>query len=409
MILWLLALVLLASLAGIGYQQGAIRMAFSSVGIPLGALLAGPLGKLVKPLLVGFGVKNPVLAWVLAPLIVFLVISIAFKIGGYMVHQKVDVHFKYHAGDLRLSLWERLSCRLGLCLGLLNGVLYIILISFVIYTFSYWTVQMATEDKDSRTLRIFNGLGQDLQSTGFARVARAIDPMPQVWYDAADLAGLIYKNPLLEARLARYPAFLGLAERPEFQELGNDTQFTELRERGEPIKAVLDYPKAQAILQNPDLLKLIWATVVPDLKDLPIFLDTGKSPKYDSEKILGRWNFNVNVAMSLFRRAKPNTSSTEMQKWKKWMLSMFAKTSFVAMTDHQAILKNVPQIRLAAAGGAPAGGGPQTLRGQWKTSDGKYQLALSGGGRNEVLAATLEGSRLTFGMEGIELAFDRED
>ncbi len=211
---WLLALVLLASLAGIGYRQGAIRVAFSLVGILLGALLAGPLGKLVKPLLVGLGVKNPVLAWVLAPLIVFLMISIAFKIGAYTVHQKVDVHFKYHAGDLRLALWERLSRRLGLCLGLVNGALYLILISFVIYVFSYWTVQLATEDKDPRIVRILNRLGQDLQSTGFAKVARAIDPMPQAWYDAADVAGLIYKNPLLEARLARYPAFLGLAERP---------------------------------------------------------------------------------------------------------------------------------------------------------------------------------------------------
>ncbi len=172
---------------------------------------------------------------------------------------------------------------------------------------------------------------------------------------------------------------------------------------------MLDHPTAQAILQNPDLLKLIWATVVPELKDLPAFLATGKSPKYDSEKILGRWNFNANVAMSLFRRAKPNISSTEMQKWKKWMVSAFAKTSFVAMTDHQAILKNVPQIRLAAAGAAPTGGGPQTLKGQWKASDGKYQLALSGGSRDEALAATLEGDRLTIGMEGLDLAFDRED
>jgi hypothetical protein len=214
---------------------------------------------------------------------------------------------------------------------------------------------------------------------------------------------------LLEARLARYPAFLGLAELPEFQNLGNDTQFTELRQRGEPIKAVLDQPTAQAILQNPDLLKLIWTNVVPELKDLPGFLTTGKSPKYDSEKILGRWNFNVSVAMSLLRRAKPNTSSTDMQKWKRWMMSAFARTSFVAMTDHQAILKNVPQIKLAAAGAAAAGGGPQTLKGQWKASDGKFQLDLSDGSRDEVLAATLEGDRLTIGMEGLDLAFDRED
>ena len=143
----------------------------------------------------------------------------------------------------------------------------------MIYVFSYWTVQLATEDNDARIVRIFNRLGEDVQSTGFAKVARAIDPMPQVWYEAADVAGLIYRNQLLEARLARYPAFLGLAERQEFQDIANDTQFTELRQRGEPIKVMLDQPTAQAILQNPDLLKLIWATVVPELKDLPAFPD----------------------------------------------------------------------------------------------------------------------------------------
>ena len=124
--------------------------------------------------------------------------------------------------------------------------------------------------------------------------------------------------------------------------MANDTQFTELLLRRAPIMEVLDHPKAQAIIQNPDMLKLIWATVVPDIKDLPIYLETGKSPKYGQEKILGRWNFNVNVTMSLFRRAKPNISSKEMQSWKRWMLAAFAKTSFVAMTDHQAILKNLP-------------------------------------------------------------------
>jgi hypothetical protein len=265
-------------------------------------------------------------------------------------------------------------------------------------------VQLATEDKDAKIVRIFNRLGEDVQSTGFAKVARAIDPMPQAWCDAADMAGLIDKNPLLEARLARYPAFLGLAERQEFQAIGDDTQFTELWQRGAPIRELLDQPTAQAILQNPDLLKLIWATVVPELKDLPVFLTTGKSPKYDSERIVGRWSFNVRATTSLLRRAKPNISSTDMQKWKKMMMTAFSKTSFVAMTDHQAILKSVPRINLAAAGGAP-----QTLKGQWKSSDGKYQLVLSGGSRDEALSATLEGDRLTIGMDGLDLAFDRED
>ena len=80
MMFWLLALVLLASLAGIGYRQGAIRVAFSFVGIVLGAVLAGPLGRLVKPVLVVFGLKAPTLAWLLAPLIVFVLISVGFKV-----------------------------------------------------------------------------------------------------------------------------------------------------------------------------------------------------------------------------------------------------------------------------------------------------------------------------------------
>jgi Colicin V production protein len=408
MMFWLLALVLLASLAGIGYRQGVIRMAFSLIGILLGALLAWPLAKLVKPLLGVFGVKNPILGWVLAPLIVFVVVSILFKVGGLMVHQKVDVHFKYHAGDLRLALWERLNHRLGLCLGLVNGTLYLILISFVIYTFGYWTIQMASDDNDPRLVRILNHLAHDLQSTGFEKVAWAVSPMPQRWYEAADLAGLIYNNPLTEARLARYPAFLSLSERPEFQDMSSDPQFTELLLRPAPIMELLDQPKAQAIVQNPDMLKLIWGAVDPDIKDLPIFLETGKSPKYDPEKILGRWTFNPNVALSLFRRSKPNISSTEMQKWKKWMVAAFSKTSFVAMTDHQAILKNLPAASSSAAGAA-ASAGPQTLKGQWKALDNKYQLALSDGSRDQLLTAKTDGDRLTIGVQGLDLVFDRED
>ena len=76
------------------------------------------------------------------------------------------------------------------------------------------------------------------------------------------------------ARLARYPAFLGLAQRPEFQEIANDTQFTELRQKGASISEVLNYPKATSVLSasawvRHDLPALIdrthstyWATIV---------------------------------------------------------------------------------------------------------------------------------------------------
>jgi hypothetical protein len=406
MTIWLLAAVLLASLGALGFRQGAVRVAGSCIGILLGALLAPHLGKFLKPVLGLVGIKNPVLAWLLGPFIVFIIFSVLFKVIAYTVHHKIDVFYKYRAGDLRLALWERLNQRLGLCLGLLNGAIYFVLICFVIYAFSYWTVQMSTEGADPKPVAILNRMGQDLHSTGFAKVTRAIDGLPDAYYQTGDVAGLVYNNSLLEARLARYPGFLALGERPEFQDLANDAQFTEMRQRREPIRNVLEHPKAKAIIGNPDLLKNVWATLVPDLQDLRSFLETGKSPKYDSEKILGRWKFDVNAAMALMRKAKPNIPSSEMQKLKKWMTAAFDKTSLVAMTDKKAILKNLPPLKLAA--GTPPT--PQTLEGQWKDLDGgKYQLNLSTSGREEELFATVEGERMLIQSPAVSLAFERTD
>jgi hypothetical protein len=155
------------------------------------------------------------------------------------------------------------------------------------------------------------------------------------------------------------------------------------------------------------MLRLIWSTVAPDLKDLSDYLVSNKSAKYASQKILGRWNFNLNMTMNLFRRAKPNISSKEMLQWKRWMVSAFSKTSLVAMTDHQALLKNAPQLKLPTAG-ATASGGLQTLKGEWKDLDSKYQLTLASASKEEQLSATIEGDHLTVASE-MALVFDRED
>lgn len=409
MTIWLLALVLLASLAGLGYRQGAIRVGFSCVAIVLGALLAlTPLTRLLRPALLAVGLRNPVLLGLLGPIIIFLLVSIGAKVGALATHQKVDVYFRYHAGDLRLALWERLNRRVGLCLGLLNATLYFILICALIYPLSYWTFQTAISDTDPRPLRILNRLGQDLENTGFDKVAKVFDPLPVAFYDAADLAGLLYANPLLEARLSRYPAFLSLAERPEFQDLGTDKDFTEMWQRHDAVMNLVNYPKVQNLINNSDLLSSIWATLVPDLTDLRSFLETGHSPKYDPEKILGRWKFDVTVAFAMMRRAKPNISSTEMQRMRKWMTPAFANTSFVAMTDHQVILKNLPPLKLPAAGTPTTG--PQTLQGQWRSDGGKYVVTLSGGGGSEQKMETLvETDRLTMKSDGMDLVFNRED
>src|SRR5215831_5298189 len=128
MTIWILALVLLASLAGMGYRQGAIRVLASLCGIVLGAVCAPFLAGLIRPVLSLVGVKNPLLLWSVPPLIMFLIVLIAFKVVGLMFHKKTELHFKYAVGDLRLALWERLNRRVGLCLGLFNGTAYLVLV-----------------------------------------------------------------------------------------------------------------------------------------------------------------------------------------------------------------------------------------------------------------------------------------
>ncbi len=404
MTIWLLAVIVLASLAGLGYRQGAVRVGFSFVGIIVGALLAVPLGRLLGRLLGVVGMKDPVLVWALGPVLVFIIISIAFKVAAAPVFQKIDVYYRYKAGDLRQALWERLNHRLGLCLGLLNGAAYLVLLVFLLSVPSYLTYQVASDGKDPWWMRVLNRTGADLQSTGMSKVARSINSIPQVDYDMADLLATLYRNPLAEARVSGYPAFLGLAELGELQSLGNDREFTEAWQRQEPVGTLMAKPSFLAIRNNPTLLKTIWGTVESNMMDFRTYLATGKSPKYDPIQILGRWRFDVSAAIVSMRRARPNIPSSEMQKVRKYMEVAFAKTRLVAKPDKQITIWDVPGLK-GQAGTAPPGG-LQTLQGQWQDLDGgKYQLTFPG----LELPATVEGRRLGIKAEGLELVFDPQE
>ena len=404
MTIWILTLLVLGCLAGIGYQQGAIRVAISFIGIIVAALLAGPLAKLVKPAVIAMKVTNPVLVWVLPPFIVFVIVLSLFKVGAFSVHRKVDHFYRYKAGDLRLALWERLQARLGLCLGLLNGLAYLVLLAMVIYPFSYWTAQLASPADDPKLIKLFNQMGRDLQSTGMARVARAIDPMPDMFYEAADLAGLLYQNPLLEARLSRYPAFLSLAEKQEFQAIAKDKALTEARLQKKPVREILKYPNIQAIVGNPDMLQFVWGIVSPDLNDLIKFLKEGTSDKY-TEKIFGRWYFDPSGTMAAYLRTRKSPpSSGDMAKMKNRIATTYAKTMLVASPDHRVVLKDFPQVRQQP--GQPPTIEMKSFEGKWKGKDGDYDLSLGGAGNR---SAKLESDRLTLAGEAIPMVFTPED
>ena len=407
MTIWLLALLLVASLAGLGYRQGAIRVSFSLLGIFLGALLCVPLGKPMAILLKAFGVVHPVILWLLPPVIAFILISAIFKGIALAVHHKVEMHFKYLSGELRLKLWERMNRRLGLCLGIVNGVAYLVLISFVIYIISYWTVQMESSGESPRMVRLVTKMGHDLQGTGFNKTARALDRMPQSYYDAADIVGLLYQNSLLEARLSRYPAFLMLGERADFQELAKDQTFAEMRVRQDSAAQLYAYGPVQGIVGNPETLQTIWGIAEPNLKDLQGFLETGKSEKFADETILGRWKCSVRGMVAAYRRAKPNTPATEMLKVRNGFTYLFSKVNLVVGTDNQLVVKQYPNPK-AATPTPNAGPDLQNATGTWSGANGNYHLEFNLAGADLKPSAVIEADRMTVTVDKIAIVFDRE-
>lgn len=404
MTIWLLAVLLLAALAALGLRQGVIRVLLSFCGIVIGGLLAGPLGHLFKPLLSAGGLKHPVWLMLLPPCIGFIIVLTAFKVGGYVLNNKVQFHFKYNTSELQQAMWERLNHRLGLCLGLFNGAAYLVLIAVAVYTLSYWTVQMATPGSDPKTVQLINRMGKDLERTGMHRVAISVNRMPANYYLAGDIVGLIYKNPLLEARLSRYPAIIGLSEQPAFQDLANDTQFTELRMRQASLLEVMNYPKVQAIIQNPEMVKTVTNALMPNLSDLQAYLLSGKSQTFD-EEIFGRWDFDVNGTMALYRRAHPNMTSAEAKK-RRDSFVYFSKTTFVAAPMDAAWLKGYPHINMTVK---PPTIELQNSEGHWTGINGTYTVNVSIDGRDQQLSGEIHGDRLMLSNSEVGLGFVKED
>ena len=292
MIIWAIALLLFLSLGFAGYCFGVIRATVTFIGLLASVVAAQVFAHAATPLLVRVGVKNPVLAWVLSPVVVFLVALFLIKAAGFAAQRQANLYYKYKAGDLKLALWRRLNARLGFCAGLANALVYLILICVIIYPLSYATTQLSTDDNATWSVKLINEAGRELQSTGMAKVAAAVDPMPQNYYKTVDLAGLIYHNDLLEARLSRYPALLSVGQRPEFQDIAADKDFAELRQKEPPISEIINHPKVQPIIDNPDELREIWTIFMDNYDDILVFLKTGQSPKYATKS---SWATGVSI------------------------------------------------------------------------------------------------------------------
>ena len=395
MILWVLAIVIMACVALVNYYQGAVRGAFSLVALLLAALLAVPLGGLIQPLLRMTGLEHPIVLAFVAPAVVWVLILAVFKIAGLTVHKKLDTHFKYHESDTQRQLFERLNQRLGVCVGLANGFIYVLVVSTVLATVGYFTTQVASSARDSFALKTFSFFQQGVYSSGMNKAVASFMPKSDAYYDVADILGLIYHNPLIQSRLSTYPVFLTLAERPEFQAIASDVAFQEFWQR-QPTPTVgelISHEKIKPLVESVDLYTNALALLGGDLKDFKGYLETGKSAKYEDEKVLGRWEFNYRESLMTTRRSKPAWTTIELTKLRRTLGDRWLKSIITATIDNKVTLKF---------------GNGQTLNGTWKGGGGRYAFQVGEGGQSRSIDIVIEDRKMTCtGYDGITLVFDK--
>ncbi|HZT23659.1 MAG TPA: CvpA family protein [Verrucomicrobiae bacterium] len=408
MTIWILALLLLASGAGMGMRQGAIRAAISFLGIIISGLLACPLAGVFRSVLPHLGVHSPAAVWLFSPVLVFVVLLAIFKSLGQWAHHKAEVFYKYRTDDASLIRWMWLNKRLGLGVGLLNGLAYLALVTTVIYGLSYWTVQIASSDEERWPVRLLNRMGRDLESTGLIKLARALNPLPPFYFQAADLAGLLYQNPQLSDRLAAYPPFLSLAQSSDFQQLGQDADFQNAWKSRAPIGQLLDNPKAQPLWRDPAKATALWNLVRTNYEDLTNYLQTGRSEKFPADTIVGRWDFNVFASLIALGQTQPNFSTSDMLAMQALWTPAYSNTVFVAGLDGQAFLDNLPHFNTQP--NQPPTVETASWRGQWSGGDPQYVLSLtsSAANGNKSGTATITADRLTMKFGSETLVFDRE-
>ena len=410
MTIWILAILCLAGAALAGWRQGAIRAAFSFVGILFAALLGPLVGKLFGYILPYLGVTSPVTSWAVAPICGFTLVLILFKVAAQNVHKKNETFYRYKAGDLRLTLWERLNTRLGICVGLLNGAVYFVLVSFLLFNLSYLVSQTAVAANQPMTLRLISSLGHDMQDTGVSRAAAGVGTLPPMFYKLADTSGFLMQNPDAAQRLMTYPGLASLWEREEMQPLVQDTAISNAIVSGASVGTIMDMPSIQDFLHNKKLSSSVWTLVETNFEDITNFLVTGKSPKFDGEKIIGRWEFNPAVTLAWVRQDRPRMTAVEMRSLRAWMLQSYAQTKILVTGDNQVFVRSLPRIRTGAGAQQPT-----TELNNWKgdwSSDGKsYTLHVNFESEEKFLsgAVTGEGIRLTLKDGRETLIFDKVD
>lgn len=398
MLAWSIALLLIAGCATVGFYVGAVRVGITTLGLLVTLFFLKPLTALAAKLLPMVGVTHPGLQLLLGAAIVFVVIQIIAKASARALQPIIEKHYKYEASDTQRLLFERLNQRTGPALGIVNACLYFLLLAIAGLGIGYTSVQYSRgPQQDGFVHTTLNNLARGLQSAGLHKVVGGYMPASSLYFDLVDVTAEWFHQPLIQSRLATYPPFITLGERPEFQAIGSDVALQQFLAKSPTINEIIDHPKLGKLFSEWSIADRALAAVNNDLADLTGYVRTGKSAKYDEEKILGRWDFNLSATVAENKKLK-RMSGLEVNKMLGILNNQITGSELLATTDGKIIIRRTPP------------GGTQTrFEGTWKAEgSGKYALKYNvSDDKSLELSCQVEGRKFTATLNNYPIVFEK--
>jgi hypothetical protein len=283
--------------------------------------------------------------------------------------------------------------------GLLNGAVYFILLTLLIYSAGYFTTEAASGAGDPTGARLLTETRAQLHELNLDRVLATYDMVPAQVYQTADIATLVLHNPPLLSRLGQYPPCLQLADRPEYKNLAHDEALQQMIESQAKVLDIIQYPIVHAMLTNGVIVAQLSGLMGRDLDDLQTFLATGQSPKYDPETILGVWDIDRSATFAQVRKKEPKILPKVLAQKEQDLLPLMQGLILSATLDNQMILKrpNADRSKLTVV-----------AAGTWKKDQDTYDVTLPGS-LPETSEIEIEGgNRLFLPKFGYVLVFDKQ-
>lgn len=404
MTIWILGALLIGGMAALGRQIGSIRIGVSAIGAIVAYVGTVFLAPLVSPHMSAIGLKNPITVWWLTPVVVYVLLFLVMNGIAQGIYMKVNLFFQYRAKEDARMRFQKMDDNVGLGLGILNGCVLLSVISVPIYVAGHVTVQFKSDD-DPIHYSMISKMRTDLTSSGLDKIARALAPDTEDLFRMADTLSLIYHNPSIQDFLPEYPPFYALAESETIQQYLDDEEFSGLVTQKGALAKIFEHSTTLELIDNSDFMNVVREL---DYEDFSAFIETGSSPMYAEDPIVGKWRIDVGRSVREYGKKFQQLRPTILGRVPNYVTARWRDLTLIVAPDNTAYLKGgdgkfptfgqlyvMAQQRLPIA---PLRGGVELkpiASGNWGGDNPAFTISLTPGGKTDA-KCELKGGFLNF-------------